>query len=136
MTEQGTLRETVATRAERRCEYCLLPERWTTLPFQLDHIIAEKHGGQTSLENLAYSCLHCNSFKGPNIAGRDDETGETVRLFDPRHDNWSEHFEWDGALLKGRTAVGRATIAVLRLNLAYRVAVRESLIEEGRFEGH
>ena len=115
MADEKTLRDQVANRAEHRCEYCQLPERSTSLPFQVDHIIAEKHEGETSLENLAYACLHCNAFKGPNLAGRDHENRETVRLFDPRHDTWSEHFEWDGPAMQGRTPIGQAAIAVLRV---------------------
>ena len=133
MVDETTLRDRVATRADHCCEYCRLPERWTSLPFQVDHIIAEKHDGETSFENLAYACLHCNSFKGPNIAGRDQQSQTTVRLFDPRRENWHDHFQWDGAALRGRTPIGRATIAVLRVNLGYRVALRASLMEEGVF---
>lgn len=133
MANETTLRDRVASRAGHCCEYCRLPERWTSLPFQLDHIVAEKHEGETSLENLAYACLHCNSFKGPNIAGRDQESQTTVRLFNPRQDSWNDHFEWDGAALQGRTPIGRATISVLRINLGYRVALRGSLLEEGVF---
>jgi HNH endonuclease len=127
------LRQKVAERAQHCCEYCRLPERWTSLPFQLDHVVAEKHDGETSLENLAYACLHCNSFKGPNIAGHDSRTGDVVRLFNPRRDRWDEHFEWDGPSMVARTAIGRITIAVLRTNLPYRLAVRASLIDEGLF---
>lgn len=105
----NALREAVARRAAYQCEYCRLPERWTSLPFQLDHVIAEKHEGETTLENLAYSCLHCNSFKGPNIAGRDKETDETVRLFDPRRDRWDDHF-FNGV---GRCFAGELQSAVL-----------------------
>ena len=36
-----------------RCEYCRLPERWLSTPFQIDHIIARQHGGETNLDNLA-----------------------------------------------------------------------------------
>jgi hypothetical protein len=53
------------------------------LPFQIDHIIAEKHGGQAVESNLALACAHCNRFKGPNIAGLDPESREIVRLFNP-----------------------------------------------------
>lgn len=134
MVDERTLRQRVAARAGYCCEYCQLPEHGTSLPFQLDHVIAEKHEGETSLENLAYACLHCNSFKGPSIAGWDRQSDQVVRLFDPRRDLWSDHFEWDGALLSARTAVGRVTIAVLRINLHYRVSVRQSLMEEGLFE--
>lgn len=133
MVDETTLRDRVASRAGHCCEYCRLPERWTSLPFQVDHIIAEKHEGETSLDNLAYACLHCNSFKGPNIAGRDQESQTTVRLFNPRQDSWNDHFEWGDAALQGRTPIGRATIAVLRINLSYRVALRASLMEEGVF---
>jgi len=78
--------------------------------------------------NLSWSCLDCNSYKGPNIAGRD--ANQTVRLFDPRKDDWKKHFDWNGPILVGRTAIGRATIDVLRINITYRVAVRASLIDE------
>jgi hypothetical protein len=133
MAERTGLRHGTRERARKLCEYCQLPEELVSTPFQVDHIIAEKHAGQTSLENTAWSCLHCNSFKGPNIAGRDNETQTTVPLFDPRHDDWNKHFVWDHAILCGLTPIGRATIAVLRINAPYRIAVRASLIEEGRF---
>ena len=122
------IRDEVRTRAGGCCEYCRISDALVSTPFQLDHIIAEKHGRPTSLENLSWSCLDCNSFKGPNIAGRDDN--QTVRLFDPRKDDWKEHFDWNGPILVGRTAIGRATIDVLRINLTYRIAVRSSLIDE------
>jgi hypothetical protein len=47
------MQQQVREQAGSICEYCHLPEALTTLPFQIDHIIAEKHGGPTSLENLA-----------------------------------------------------------------------------------
>ena len=105
-----TLRQQVAARAAYRCEYCRLSERHTSVPFQVDHVIAEKHEGKKSLDNLAYACMHCNAFKGPNIAGMDPETKEVVRLFDPRRDNWNGHFGWEGPVLTACTAIGRATM--------------------------
>ena len=99
----------------------------------MDHVIAEKHGGQTVLENLALSCLHCNAYKGPNIAGVDPDTGKVTVLFHPRRDDWNIHFRWEGAQLVGRTPVGRTTVAVLKVNLAYRVVFREALRAEGTF---
>ena len=59
----------VRAAASGRCEYCHVPEARDPLPFQIDHIIAEQHGGPTVFENLAWSCLHCNKHKGLNIAG-------------------------------------------------------------------
>ncbi len=133
MTDKMTSRLQVAARAVYRCEYCWLSERHTSVPFQLDHVIAEKHKGETSLDNLAYACMHCNAFKGPNIAGMDPETKDIVRLFNPRREDWKEHFHWEGPVLTASTAIGRATIAVLRINLSYRVAVRASHMQEGIF---
>jgi HNH endonuclease len=127
------MQQQVRERANRVCEYCRLPDDLTTLPFQIDHIIAEKHGGPTILENLAYCCLHCHTFKGPNIAGVDQETQEVVRRFHPRQDIWEEHFAWDGPRLLGRTPIGRVTIAVLAINASYRLQVRQTLIAEGVF---
>ena len=76
-------------RAGYRCEYCRIPFPHYRLPFQIDHIIARQHHGPTELSNLALACFHCNRHKGPNIAGRDPATGEIVRLFHPRTDDWS-----------------------------------------------
>jgi hypothetical protein len=94
--------------------------------------IARQHGGSTSFDNLALSCLHDNTHKGPNIAGIDPLPGRITRLFNPRRDKWERHFTWDGALLVGKTAVDRRTIAVLAMNHPDAVAVRQSLLEEGR----
>jgi hypothetical protein len=86
-------------------------------------------------DNLALACIHCNRFKGPNIAGIDPEQGATVRLFHPRHDIWREHFRWDGARLEGLTQIGRVTAALLSINDPEVVAVRKALQEEGVFGG-
>lgn len=125
------LRQLVWQRASSRCEYCHVSAKVSLLPFQIDHIIAEKHGGLTVADNLALSCERCNSYKGPNIAGYLE--GKHIPLFNPRTDQWLDHFAWDGALLVGQTPIGIVTIEVLAINLPYRVALRAALIEEGVF---
>jgi 5-methylcytosine-specific restriction endonuclease McrA len=57
MTTRPTaeLRRQVVERAGNCCEYCLLPQELVASPHQVDHVIAEKHGGQTVIENLALS---------------------------------------------------------------------------------
>ena len=50
------LRRMVFQKAEQKCEYCLIHEDDTFFGCQVDHIIAEKHGGATTLENLALAC--------------------------------------------------------------------------------
>ena len=119
--------------AQDRCEYCHFPADLAELSFELDHIIARKHGGPTEPDNLAWACFYCNSYKGPNIAGIDPESGDLVRLFHPRRDDWADHFQWGGATLAGRTPVGRATIQVLCINHPDAVSVRASLQREGVF---
>jgi hypothetical protein len=57
------LREQVRARAGRRCEYCLQPEDLAFARHQIDHVIAEKHGGETVLDNLALCCGLCNRRK-------------------------------------------------------------------------
>src|SRR5438034_7551301 len=108
--------ELVRRRSPGRCEYCMLLEGWVPEPFQIDHILAEQHGGPTQEDNLALCCAHCNRQKGPNLAGFDVLTGQVIPLFHPRHQTWSDHFEWAGAFLLGRTPPGRATIGALDLN--------------------
>ena len=45
------LLRTVRQRAADRCEYCLMPSFALPLPFQIDHIVAGKHGGQSVRNN-------------------------------------------------------------------------------------
>ncbi len=119
--------------ARDRCDYCRLPTAYDPLPFQVDHIIAQQHGGETAIENLAWSCLHCNKHKGPNIAGIDPVSGQLVPLFHPRQQRWERHFAWDGLILLGRTRSARATIRVLAINHPDFVAFRAELMEEEVF---
>lgn len=126
------LREEIRQRARWQCEYCQMPEQYDCLPFQPDHIIAVKHDGPTHEANMAWSCMECNSFKGSNIAGISD-SGEVVRLFHPRRDEWSQFFFWKGPVLQAKHPIGEATIKVLRINLDRRVALRRQLIIERVF---
>jgi hypothetical protein len=128
-----TRRQRVWDRAGGRCEYCRIPQQLDVQPFQLDHIRAQKHAGLTTAANLALSCLPCNSYKGANVAGYDPEGGELQALFNPRIDDWDEHFAWDGPVLRGKTPVGRTTIDVLRMNLSDRVEHRRILMDAGQF---
>ncbi|HEU5115096.1 MAG TPA: HNH endonuclease signature motif containing protein [Isosphaeraceae bacterium] len=129
----SSLAQLVRLRAEGRCEYCRLPQQGTSVPFEIDHIVARKHKGRTLASNLALTCWYCNSFKGSNIAGLDPRTGKLTRLFHPRRHQWAWHFRYEGPLLIGRTAIGRTTVEVLDINCEEAVILREALIEEGLF---
>jgi hypothetical protein len=59
------------------------------------------------------------------------ETGEIIRLFNPRLDEWHYHFRWEGPMLVGLTSVARATIETLKINHADAIFARAALIAEG-----
>lgn len=84
MTTPLAIRRVVEQRANRRCEYCQFPAELAEASFHVDHIIAEQHGGETELNNLAFACFSCNAYKGPNLSSIDPISRETVRLFHPR----------------------------------------------------
>ena len=62
----ASLRSKTIRRAQKRCEYCQKPDdrEFNSASHEVDHIIAEKHGGKTRLDNLAYACLQCNRYNG------------------------------------------------------------------------
>ena len=103
---------------EPRCAYCQSPEKLLGMPLEVDHILPEAAGGTTELANLCLCCRPCNGYKWERTSARDPQTGRRVRVFHPRQQRWAAHFVWsvDGASLLGRTATGRATIALLRMN--------------------
>src|SRR5262245_29635652 len=111
----------VRERAGGMCEYCHMLEAFDRPAFELEHIISRQHGGKTSGDNLAVACFTCNHHKGPNLAGIDPKTGRKAWLYHPRRHKWARHFRWRGPVLVGRTPTGRATIAVLGINLPLRI---------------
>jgi len=125
-------RRLVIERARRRCEYCLVHEDSAGFPHEIDHIISRKHGGSSGIGNLAYACVLCNRYKGTDIASR-DQSGRTIRFFDPRRDSWDEHFELRGPVIQPLTAVGEVTAFMLRLNAAERVIERQLLQALGQY---
>ena len=45
-------------RAKGCCEYCRMPQEFDPTPFEIDHIISEKHKGPTVASNLCLSCFY------------------------------------------------------------------------------
>ena len=125
------LRALVWQRAGDRCEYCRLRQEHLPLILQIEHIIAKQHGGDDDPGNLALSCDRCNAYKGPNLSGIDPGTRQLVSLFNPRSQNWHEHFWLDGATIAGLTPIGRATLRVLNMNAPRRVRLRAALLIQG-----
>lgn len=93
---------------------------------EIDHLVPEAKGGLTEEGNLWLACPACNGFKGDHTAALDPLTGETVALFNPRLHRWQEHFAWtaEGGYIIGQTAIGRATVAALKLNRPLLVRAR------------
>lgn len=119
------MRRAVIRRAKNCCEYCLLPQSVDFIRFQMEHIIAEKHGGTTSLNNLALSCATCNLAKGSDIGSLDPQTGLLTPFFHPRDNQWSDHFRLDdNDIIQPLSPEGRVTVKLLKLNAPEQVAKR------------
>lgn len=128
------LRSLVRKRANDRCEYCLLPQNAAIfLTFHLEHIRALQHQGSDEPDNRALACPDCNATKGPNVASYDTQSDQLVPLFNPRLQVWTEHFELRGALILGRTPIGRATARLLDMNNPRRILVRQALQASGDY---
>ena len=127
------LRRAVQTRAQGRCEYCLVHEADFHFAHEPDHVVAVQHGGATEVENLALACFPCNRRKGPNLSSIDPATGQRAWLFNPRVDRWSDHFRIEGPRIVGITPAGRATVSLLQSNSGERLRVRRNLQRAGRY---
>lgn len=127
------LRAEVSQRAGERCEYCLIHQDDAAFPHQVDHIVSRKHGGASTRDNLAYACIICNRYKGSDVASIEPQSGEVVRLFNPRRDRWAEHFRLDGARIEPVTKVGATTVRLLRMNAPERILERDLLQSLGRY---
>ena len=125
------IRRLVRQRADGRCEYCRMRERWNLFErHHIEHIQAQQHGGGDDPENLALACNHCNFLKGPNLSSIDPDGCEQVSLFNPRVDRWDDHFRLDGKVIAGLTARGRTTVFLLDMNEADRVQLRSRFIHD------
>ena len=129
----AALRRSIYQRAEGRCEYCRIPDDDAFMPHEIDHIYAEKHGGETAESNLCLSCWICNRRKGTDLASLDPDTGEITPLFHPRDHHWNDHFRLSGAVIEPLTPQGRVTVRLLQLNKRERIDERRILIASGRY---
>jgi hypothetical protein len=96
------LRRLVYERAGGRCEYCLIPDTVVLVAHQVDHIVAEKHGGLTEADNLALACVLCNKHKGSDLMSRGRHP-ETTKIYPPK----AQSHEVDSARFERRRIHGR-----------------------------
>jgi hypothetical protein len=125
----------VALRARHRCEYCHAPESVFNFPFEVEHVAPLSRGGEDNETNWALACRSCNVYKGPHLTYLDPKEDEATLLYHPRLDLWELHFELDaetGRIL-GKTSVGRATVACLRMNSELQLLARSKWIRLGIF---
>ncbi|QSJ19754.1 HNH endonuclease [Nostoc sp. UHCC 0702] len=129
----ASLRRQVVDRAQGKCEYCLIQQNFSIYSHEIDHVVAVKHGGQTIADNLVLSCLSCNRYKGSDLTSIDPVNGEITPLFNPRSQNWTDHFKLEDGYIVGLTAIGRTTIFLLKLNDLTRVQIRQALIMQNLY---
>ncbi len=129
----ASLRRRVTVRADHLCEYCLIHEDDTFFGCEVDHVISQKHGGTTESANLAYACAFCNRYKGSDIGSIDRTTDEFVRFYNPRTDTWGQHFVVEDVKIIALTAIGRVTVAILKLNMSGRLLERQTLRALGKY---
>jgi hypothetical protein len=125
----------VALRAGHRCEYCHAPEEVFNFPLEVEHIVPIARGGDDAAANWALACRSCNLYKATHITGMDPGSKTIVRLFHPREDLWEDHFQAviESGKIVGRTPLGRATVARLRMSSAAQVAARQQWMRLGLF---
>ncbi|MCB8942708.1 MAG: HNH endonuclease [Ardenticatenaceae bacterium] len=128
-----SLRQEVYVRANYRCEYCLTSQRISGGQMHIEHILPSSRGGTTETHNLCLACAWCNSYKGTKIEAIDPISHKVVSLFNPRTQQWADHFQWHaaGVEVMGMTPIGRATVEALKMNNEYIVPAREQWLLAG-----
>ena len=137
MTEPRVSRKTVRLVEKRAgfcCEYCWCQEAISPGKFHVEHIVPRASGGTQLASNLCYACAGCNGAKAAATVGFDSVSNQEVRLYHPRRDRWFDHFAWseDHCEIIPLTAIGRVTLAKLRLNRPNVVEHRRILRDIGR----
>ena len=127
------LRKVLQERAGHRCEYCKVHAALQRATFHLDHVRPSSQSGADDLDNRAFSCPTCNLAKSNRVALVDPETGESVPLFSPRQDQWTEHFRFEGLTMVGLTPIGRAMVAAFDLNSTQYMFIRSIETKAGLF---
>jgi hypothetical protein len=127
------LKNKIRRQAKNRCGYCLLPQSLNPALLEIEHLLATANDGTDNEENLWLACRLCNGYKGIQFEAVDPESGKKVLLFNPRTQDWNEHFRWREEKIVGKTACGRATVQSLKLNNDIILPVRKKWISAGWF---
>ena len=122
-----SLKNEIDRQDRRYCCYCQTSEANSGIPLTYDHIFPQSKGGKSIFSNVCRACYTCNQFKSDTTVALDPLTNQNVHLFNPRTQNWDEHFSWnvDFTKIQGLTPVGRVTVITLKMN--------NPLVVEARF---
>ena len=133
MTISDSTRQRVRAQAKNRCGYCLSRQELVLSVLEIEHIIPSGAGGTDDEENLWLACRSCNLAKGMQTQALDPLTNQIAKLFDPRRQQWPEHFHWNESAeeILGRTLSGRATVMALNLNNSIARIVRRNWVKAG-----
>lgn len=133
VTIPKSLRLRVLAEARGLCAYRHSTTAITGARPVLDHIVPRSQGGPTEFDNLCLACHACNEFKAARVFVEDPETGKEVPLFNPRRQNWLDHFCWspEGTEIEGLTAIGRATVLALNMNHPLIIEARRRWVAVG-----
>lgn len=123
----------IRAQVQNRCGYCRSLQMYVLGILEIDHIIPKAVGGTDNEENLWLACSLCNNYKGIQTDALDPVTQTRVALFNPRTQQWSEHFAWseEDTEIKGVTDCGRGTVTALQLNNHIAVTVRRQWVSAG-----
>ncbi len=125
-----TIKNLVYHRALGCCEYCQTCETNIGQAMHIEHINPES-GDKP--ENLCLACPNCNLSKATAIMAVDPETGQEVPLFNPRQQEWIDHFQWieQYTHIEGITPIGRATVNRFKMNRPRIVLARQRWVQAG-----
>lgn len=133
MSISKKLRQKVRQDFNNRCAYCLSSQAYVFDPLEIDHILPISKGGTNDEENLCLACGMCNRHKYSRVSMVDSETALEMPLFNPRKQDWHEHFAWSesGEEIIGISAIGKNTVEVLKMNNSIAITVRKNWIIAG-----
>jgi hypothetical protein len=77
--------------------------------------------------------LRLQPIQGVRHRSVDPDDGRLTPLFNPRTEDWAEHFQADAGRVVPIIPVGRVTLVLLQINLTLRVEVRDELTRLGRW---
>jgi len=132
-TSEAALRQRVYAAFASCCAYCRAAQEHVPEILEIEHIRPRSRGGSDAERNLCLACGHCNRHKAARLTAIDPKTRRRVALFNPRSQQWSEHFRWGAGSIElvGLTPCGRATVAALQLNANLLLKVRAHWLAAG-----